>query len=97
MADSSILYLRKLPTGGYVRIDGFESTQSEFRAQLRVERRDDSIRRFGNPPPIIAESVGSCRDDAVEKLLQIATDNVALASAILRWQATRGDEKFSGL
>lgn len=96
MTDSSTLYFRKLPSGGFVRIDGYEFADDDFRAVLRVERRGDTSRRFGHPPPIIFETRGSCKEDVLEQLLAIAHDNVMLASAIMRWQSTSGSEEFSG-
>lgn len=87
---SSTLYRRDLPSGGYVRIDGFAHGDAEFVGMLRVERRGDPTRRFGHPPPIVLEHRGSCQEDVLDRLIEIAKDNVALASAILRWQGRAG-------
>ncbi len=96
MTDSSRLYERELPGGGYVRIDGYQVSENEFRATLRVERRGDPTRRFAHPPPAILECSGRCREDALSQLIGIAEDNVALASAILSWRSTHANEELSG-
>lgn len=86
---SSTLYRRELPSGGFVRIDGFAQGEMAYVGLLRVERRGDPSRRFGHPPPVVLEHHGSCQEEVLEHLMEIATNNVALASAIKRWQVGR--------
>jgi len=90
MTDSSNLYERELPGGGYVRIDGIQVSENEFRASLRVERRGDTTRRFLHSAPTILECSGRTREEALSRLIGIAEDNVALASAILSWRREGG-------
>ncbi|MGH7663219.1 MAG: hypothetical protein ACRENI_02820 [Gemmatimonadaceae bacterium] len=89
MDGSAVLYTRELPGGGYVAIEGEAATDAVFRARVSVERRADPLRRSGHPPPVIAESEGATRAAVFNELYRIASDNVALASAILRWQSSR--------
>lgn len=81
------LYSRELPGGGYVVIEELPAEQGVFRAQLAVERRTDPVRRDGHERPVIATAEGASRDDVYHDLLRIASDNVAVARCILRWQA----------
>ena len=81
------LYSRELPGGGYVIIEELPAEGGVFRAQLCVERRTDPVRRDGHERPVIATAEGSSADDVYHDLLQIASDNVAVARCILRWQA----------
>lgn len=86
MTDSTILYERELPGGGYVRIEGYQLSEHEFRASLRVERRGNTSRRFSHSAPAILECSGTSREEALSRLIGIAEDNVALASALLSWR-----------
>lgn len=86
----SVLYTRDLPGGGYVAIESMPADEGHFRAQVAVERRTDPERRAGHPVPIVAEAAGESRSDVFDQLYSIASDNVAVAKAILRWQAQRG-------
>lgn len=54
---------------------------------LAVERRADPSRRAGHEPPVIAEAHGASRTVVFKELYEIACDNVAIARALLRWQA----------
>jgi hypothetical protein len=81
------LYSRELPGGGYVIIEELPAEGGVFRAQLTVERRTDPVRRDGHERPVIATAEGPSADDVYHDLLQIASDNVAVARCILRWQA----------
>jgi hypothetical protein len=54
-----------------------------------VERRTDPIRRDGHERPVIATAEGPTAADVYNDLIQIASDNVAVARCILRWQARR--------
>ena len=57
---------------------------SDFHVRLWVERRADEMRRAGHTPPVIAEAHDTSLESAVERLRRIASDNVALASALRR-------------
>jgi hypothetical protein len=74
-----VTYSRALPGGGLVFIE-----DAPDGARLWVERRTDPHRRVGHTPPILARAT-----DANE-LIEIASDNVAVARAIQRWQAGSG-------
>lgn len=93
MLDPTTVYERSLPTGGYVRVDGYPLTSAHYRAVVRVERRGDPNRRFGHQPPVVAEADGASPEGVLDGLLAIAANNVALATAILRWQAARAEER----
>ena len=86
MSQSTPLYTRRLPGGGYVTIEQVEDTSAGYRAQLRVERRTDPLRRDGHAPPVIAEVEGAEPRDAIAELEAIAASNVSVAQRILRWQ-----------
>jgi hypothetical protein len=81
------LYSRELPGGGYVVIEELPAEEGIFRAQLTVERRTDPVRRDGHEKPVIATAEGASAEDVYRDLVQIASDNVAVARCILRWQA----------
>jgi hypothetical protein len=83
-----ILYSRELPGGGFVAIDHQFDARGHH-ARLWVERRSDPIRRTGHLPPVIAECDADDMDAALETLRPIAADNLSLALAIRRWQASR--------
>lgn len=59
------------------------------RARLTVERRTDPVRRDGHSSPVIATAEGPSEQSVYEELFRIASDNVAVAQCILRWQAGR--------
>ena len=89
MDSHGVLYTRELPGGGYVAIEAVGEDAELFRARVSVERRTDPERRTGHLPPVIAEASGASRTTVFNELYQIAADNVAVASGILRWQARR--------
>jgi hypothetical protein len=60
-----------------------------FHAALRVERRSVADRRDGHVPPVVLESTGSDRQSVLDRMVEIANSNVAVAAALLRWQAGR--------
>lgn len=86
MSPSSVLYTRELPGGGYVAIEALRLDGGTYQAHVAVERRTDPDRRVGHEPPIIAEAMGPSRTVVFNELYRIACDNVAVASAIRRWQ-----------
>jgi hypothetical protein len=45
------------------------------------------MRRDGHVPPIVAEAEGGTRQSVFAQLLAIATDNVAVARALLKWKS----------
>jgi hypothetical protein len=45
------------------------------------------MRRDGHIPPIVAKAEGGTRQSVFAQLLAIATDNVAVARALLRWKS----------
>jgi hypothetical protein len=85
------LYSRALPGGGYVSIESMPESAdpSRIRAQLLVERRVDPTRRVGHAPPVVAEAVAADPQAALEALFAIAANNVEIARALQRWQASR--------
>jgi hypothetical protein len=94
MADTrsnNSVYRRRLPGGGYVKVDVEDASQpGVHRAYVAVERRADPVRRDGHEPPVIASAEGGTPQGVFAKLLAIAADNVAVALALLR---TRSDGK----
>ena len=89
MSPRPLVYTRTLPGGGFVAIDAEPAPDaggSDHHARLWVERRADDMRRVGHTPPVIAEAHDGSLEAAVERLRRIAADNVALASALRRWQ-----------
>ena len=89
--DPSLLYIRELPGGGYVTIEGQPApdTGAPYHGALAVERRSDPDRRAGHEPPIIVEAEAPTQDEVLDRLLAIANSNVAVAAALLRWTAGR--------
>jgi hypothetical protein len=81
--DLAPIYRRELPGGGYVAID-IRRGQELPRCRVSVERRADQERRSGHPPIVIAEEDGDERSAAFGHLYRIATDNAAIARALLR-------------
>lgn len=63
------------------------SSTGTHRAYVAVERRADPVRREGHNPPVVASAEGETRQSVFAQLLQIAADNVAVARALIRWQA----------
>ena len=57
------------------------------RAHVAVERRREPFRRDGHEPPVIASAEGVTTHSVFRQLLEIASDNVAIARALLRWQS----------
>ncbi len=88
--DAEPLYTRTLPGGGYVVIEASRH-DSEYRLSLFVERRVDPQRRVGHSAPVVAEIAGADPAAAAEELMRIAADNVEVAQALRRWQASRAD------
>jgi hypothetical protein len=81
------LYTRELPGGGYVAIDVLPAgAGSPAHLRLWVERRADPSRRGGHNPPIVVELDALDSEAARAELERIASDNVAIAQAIRRWQ-----------
>ena len=72
-----VTYSRALPGGGLVFVEAEPDG-----ARLWVERRTDPHRRVGHTPPVLAYAPDP------DELVEIAADNVAVARAIQRWQAT---------
>ena len=93
MPSRPLVYTRTLPGGGFVAIDAesgeVDAQGSDHHVRLWVERRADEMRRAGHTPPVIAEAHAGTLETAVEQLRRIASDNVALASALRRWHAER--------
>lgn len=90
----SRVYVRDLPGGGHVIIDVTPALADAAPVgRVFVERRGSAARRAGHQPPAIAE-VKDCRDGEVNELFRLATDNVAIARALLQWErrsVPRGD------
>jgi hypothetical protein len=91
--DHAVLYIRELPGGGFVSIEGHPAHGGPpYRATLCVERRSDPDRRDGHEPPVVLSADGDSQSEAFDRLLAIANSNVAVATALLRWQADRRRE-----
>jgi hypothetical protein len=93
MSEQRIVYQRELPGGGYVNIESDAEADALTRAQVTVERRTDPARRDGHVPPIIAAAEGVNAQSVLRELMEIASDNVAIARALLRWKSD-GRAKF---
>jgi hypothetical protein len=92
MSPRPLVYTRTLPGGGFVAIDAESAAvagASDHHVRLWVERRADDMRRVGHTPPVIAEAHDGDLEVAVEQLRRIASDNVALASALRRFHVER--------
>ncbi|HET7584368.1 MAG TPA: hypothetical protein VFK13_05640 [Gemmatimonadaceae bacterium] len=84
MDDIKVLYSRELPGGGMVLIEAVPTADGPHRARLCVERRSDVRRRSGHAPPVIAEFEASTRAQVFQRLYELASDNVALARALIQ-------------
>ena len=82
-----VLYSRELPGGGYVTIQTELSDESLYRGWISVERRSDRQRRNADAAPVIAEAQGETVDSVYLSLHRIASDNVAVAKEIRRWES----------
>ena len=87
----AVLYIRELPGGGYVAIEGQPGVTpgAPYHALLSVERRTDPYRRDGHEPPVIVEADGRSQVEVFDQLVEIANSNVAVAAALLRWEGAR--------
>jgi hypothetical protein len=90
MKGPSMIYARELPGGGFVSIETQNAgAEAPYRGRISVERRADPVRRAGHTPPVVAEVSGPTEAAVFHELYPIAADNVAIARAILRWQAAK--------
>lgn len=90
MKGPSMIYARELPGGGFVSIETQGAgAESAFLGRISVERRADPTRRSGHAPPVVAEVSGPSEAAVFHELYPIAADNVAIARAILKWQAAK--------
>jgi hypothetical protein len=87
MPAEKTLYRRTLPGGGFVNVDVEPPVSGIHRAYVAVERRADPVRRDGHVPPVVASAEGRTRQSVFAQLLAIATDNVAVARALLQWKS----------
>jgi hypothetical protein len=69
--------------------EGIPGEREIPRTRIYVERRSDKSRRFGHEPPIIAEVLGEVSPSEAGELYRMASDNVAVARALLAWQSRR--------
>jgi len=89
------LYRRDLPGAGYVAIDVTSPAEVDGEASERsrirvyVERRGSEERRAGHAPPVVAEFAGDQEAPEVAELYRMASDNAALARALMEWQGRR--------
>ena len=90
--DPVLLYSRGLPGGGVVTIEAVSKETPEVTARISVERRIDPQRRDGHEPPVIAQAQAPTQSTAFKELYQIASNNVAVARGLIKWQARRRDE-----
>ena len=97
------LYRRDLPGAGFVCIDVTDSADDESagvpressRIRVYVERRANAARRVGHEPPVLVECEGDDSAPALGELYRMASDNVALARALLEWQTRRQKERLA--
>lgn len=83
MNGARVVYQRTLPGGGFVHVEEEDGVASRHRGRVAVERRADPLRRDGHAPPIIAVAEGATLHGVIRQLLEIASDNVAIARALL--------------
>jgi hypothetical protein len=81
-----VLYSRKLPGGGYVTILTEPTENANYRGWISVERRSDRTRRDAIAIPVIAETLADSTASVLDTLKHIASDNVAIAKEIRRWE-----------
>ena len=81
--ESSSVYRRELPGGGYVAIK-VDRARDTARTRVAVERRAADEGRESRGPVVIAEADGDERSAAFTDLYRIAADNAAIARALLR-------------
>jgi hypothetical protein len=92
--DNSVLYIRELPGGGFVCVEGWPEAEGRpYHGMLVVERRSDPGRRAGHPPPAVVEADGPSQREVFDRLVSIASSNVAVAAALLRWQGRGGRDQ----
>lgn len=84
MKPARVLYERQLPGGGFVHVEEESGEADVHRGHVAVERRSDPERRDGHEPPVIASAEGASSQSVFRQLLEIATDNVAIARELLR-------------
>jgi len=78
----ALVYRRELPGGGFVAID-VQREREVARTRVSVERRAKHERRPGHKPVVIAQADGDEHSPAFAELYRMATDNAAIARAIL--------------
>ena len=93
----AVLYIRELPGGGFVSIQAASAADlaAPCRGELCVERRSIADRRDGHQPPVVLAATGPDQQSVFDRLIEIANSNVAVAAALLRWQAARGSGRES--
>jgi hypothetical protein len=87
---SGLVYRRELPGGGYVAIN-VDGERGLVRSRVCVERRAQA-RRDGHAPVVIAEADGDDRSAAFGDLYRLASDNAAIARAILEIEGPQRDD-----
>lgn len=87
---AAAVYRRELPGGGFVAIDvDRERPDREIpRTRVYLERRVRPDRRAGHAPIVLAEADGDEQSPGFIELYQIATDNAAIARALLKLGTT---------
>ena len=88
---SGLVYRRELPGGGYVAIN-VDGERGLVRSRVCVERRAREARRDGHLPVVIAEADGDDRSAAFGDLYRLATDNAAIARALLEIEGPQRDD-----
>jgi hypothetical protein len=84
-----VIYRRRLATGGEVRIEATLTQAMMYRAEVRIERREDPARRAGHEPPPIATYEGPTKLSVMAELHRVAADDALIERAFARWRARR--------
>jgi hypothetical protein len=91
---AKVVYRRDLPGGGYVMIEVLCRDDDVATTRIIAERRSNIARRIGHEPPVVAEAVGDERSTGFGALYRLASDNAAVARALIelrRGRVTRAD------
>jgi hypothetical protein len=93
---STAIYSRPMPGGGYVRAELLVGEPGDLVGERKRGRVVMERRSFAPPSPsdeelVVEEVEGSDQDAVVSELVRIASDNAAIARRVLRRGAARAD------